>query len=265
MGGALDVPGNTSPVAEFNCFADPYAVQALIEGVKAGAFPFTFAPLDITSTHTIPFTDLLYPSLIPGHSLPADYPAPTRLQAFTTAFLLRVRWLQERFGHPDAMEMHDPVAVWYAIEHAAHHDKHGKHGARLPTVVDGWSTKDRDFAVERRGEVTRGMCVIDRRGTGETSTDRTQDTALTTGNAHLGGNGGSLNGTGKNKATDNVDPMPNPSVPVDPSVCDCATVPDLGPEQCPHRAAYLPRMISVTPGTDALRKTLLARVFGTPL
>jgi inosine-uridine nucleoside N-ribohydrolase len=23
MGGALDVPGNTSPTAEFNCFADP--------------------------------------------------------------------------------------------------------------------------------------------------------------------------------------------------------------------------------------------------
>lgn len=27
MGGALDVPGNTSPTAEFNCFADPVSCR----------------------------------------------------------------------------------------------------------------------------------------------------------------------------------------------------------------------------------------------
>ena len=35
MGGALDVPGNTSPTAEFNCFADPVSLpeEVLLVGV----------------------------------------------------------------------------------------------------------------------------------------------------------------------------------------------------------------------------------------
>jgi len=34
MGGALDVPGNTSPVAEFNCFADPVSVPSRVLFLK---------------------------------------------------------------------------------------------------------------------------------------------------------------------------------------------------------------------------------------
>jgi hypothetical protein len=268
MGGALDVPGNTSPVAEFNCFADPYALAELIDNVKGGTQPaahapeaprfpfrFTFAPLDITTPHTVGFTDLLYPGLVPGND-PAAYPPPTHLQAFTTAFLLRVRWLQEKFGHADAMEMHDPLAVWYAIEHATGPN-------------DQWTTTPRDFGVERSGEITRGMCVVDRRGTGESTQDRTQDKELTTGNAHLGAG---ANGTGKNKAVEaakEANPVPVAAVPADkaeeeiPAGCNCAAIPYISPAQCPHRPAYLPRMITRTPGSEALRRTLLLRVFGT--
>lgn len=64
--------------------------------------------------------------------------------------LLRVRKIQASFGLSDAMEMHDPLAVWYAI-------------ATSGGQADGWILESRDFAIERVGELTRGMCVVDRR------------------------------------------------------------------------------------------------------
>jgi inosine-uridine nucleoside N-ribohydrolase len=227
MGGALDVPGNTSPVAEFNCFADPYAFQALLDEMKTGKFRFTFAPLDITTPHSIPFTDLLHPGLIPGADA-AAFPTPTRLQAFTTAFLLRVRGLQQKFGLPDAMEMHDPVAVWYAIANAGRSHPHA--------LADGWSVAAREFGVERCGQITRGMCVVDRRGTGESfGSDRTQNAELT---------GTSI--TGHDITANGTAPKAAPAAPVEP----VETKP-------------LPYMISRTPGSDVLRRVLLGRVFGT--
>ncbi|WOO78615.1 putative protein [Vanrija pseudolonga] len=208
MGGALDVPGNTSPVAEFNCFADPYAFAYLLDEVKKGAFRLVFAPLDITSPHMIPFSDLLHP---------ADGPTkPTPLQAFTTSFLTRVRGLQAKFGLPDAMEMHDPVAVWYAI---------GNRGS--PELAAGWSVKGRQFAVERNGEITRGMCVVDRRGTDESTGNRAEDE--------------DLKGAGLTKES-------------------AAT---LGKEDKAASSAPLPLVITGTPGTPELRRLLLGRVFGT--
>lgn len=208
MGGALDVPGNTSPVAEFNCFADPYAFAFLLDETKKGAFRFVFAPLDITSPHMIPFSDLLHPT---------DGPTkPTPLQAFTTSFLTRVRGLQAKFGLPDAMEMHDPVAVWYAI---------GNRGS--PELAAGWSVKGRQFAVERNGEITRGMCVVDRRGTDESTGNRAEDE--------------DLKGAGLTKES-------------------AAT---LGKEDKAASSAPLPFVITGTPGTPELRRLLLGRVFGT--
>ncbi|BEI79915.1 hypothetical protein CcaverHIS002_0104440 [Cutaneotrichosporon cavernicola] len=150
MGGALDVPGNTSPVAEFNCFADPYAFDILRIAAKAGEFTFVFAPLDVTTHHTVPFSDLL-------HEGEGTTPAGVA-----------------RFGLPDAMEMHDPVAVWYAIENA-------------PKVVGkGWAVTGREFGIERCGEITRGMCVVDRRGSGEgDGKKRTEDEVLLKGDVPL--------------------------------------------------------------------------------
>lgn len=46
MGGALKVPGNCSPVGEFNFWADPHAAQYVLENIKA---PFTMVGLDVTS------------------------------------------------------------------------------------------------------------------------------------------------------------------------------------------------------------------------
>lgn len=68
MGGALDVPGNTSPVAEFNVFADPGAAKVLFEDAvghkalkdKAGQrLPIELLPLDITGRSTVPYERLM--------------------------------------------------------------------------------------------------------------------------------------------------------------------------------------------------------------
>ncbi|KAK4687522.1 hypothetical protein P7C73_g2605, partial [Tremellales sp. Uapishka_1] len=216
MGGALDVPGNTSPTAEFNCFADPYAAAEVLKAVKEGAFRLIMAPLDITTPHQIPFSDLIHPSLL---TPPEEAPPPTPLQAFTGSMLLRVRGLQASFGLPDAMEMHDPVAVWYAIENAGTEDH------------AGWKTVKRDFAIERNGELTRGMCVVDRRGAGEELVDRTKSKLLNS-------------------------KQPVPSLPPKDE-----TVDRMGAEV--EKAKQLPEVIYDTPGSEVLRKVLLARVFGT--
>lgn len=99
------------------------------------------APLDITTPHTIDFAHLIH-----DPETAADKQA-TPLREFTSAMLGRVRELMASFGLEDAMEMHDPVAVWYAISGGE----------------KGWSTQERVFKVERVGEWTRGMCVVDRR------------------------------------------------------------------------------------------------------
>jgi inosine-uridine nucleoside N-ribohydrolase len=150
MGGAIDVPGNTSPTAEFNCFADPYAAQEVLEAVKRGAFEMVMAPLDITTPHTIHFDQLIHEVEAAAGENGGKQLTP--LREFTSAMLVRVRGLMKSFGLPDEMEMHDPVAVWYAI----HNGPHQVEG-------NGWRTVPRVFSVERTGELTRGMCVVDRR------------------------------------------------------------------------------------------------------
>lgn len=207
MGGTLDHPGNTSPTAEFNCFADPYAADQILTAVKQGLFNLIMCPLDITTPHQIPFFDLISPSSDPS----------TPIRKFVSAMLGRVRELQASFGLPDAMEMHDPVAVWYAIAHAG------------PSPAPGWSLRPRDFKIERTGEYTRGMCVVDRRGTNEENEDRTKNEKL---------QGGAL--PNLPPKDESVDRMGKPVV----------------------KAEKLPYVVVGTPGSEVLRKLLLERVFG---
>lgn len=68
MGGALDVPGNTAPEAEFNTYADPWAAKVLFEdavghealrGKHGGRLPIELLPLDITTRHTVQYGRLM--------------------------------------------------------------------------------------------------------------------------------------------------------------------------------------------------------------
>ena len=222
MGGALEHPGNTSPTSEFNCFADPFAAQQVLDACKAGQFELIMAPLDITTPHQVPFDDLIHPGLVsgPDGSVPAresDTP-PSPLRAFISAMLVRVRGLQASFGLDDAMEMHDPVAVWWALAQASR---------PVLDLAEGWELQPREFKIERVGELTRGMCVVDRRGTGDEGETRTKSERL------VGGQKKKEEEEGKGRMGDEI-----------------------------VKSGNLPKVIVKTPGKEVLRKTLLERVFG---
>lgn len=162
MGGALDVPGNTSPVAEFNFFADPYAVKELListplhQGLPLNRF--LMLPLDITTLHQLPFPE--YKELIDpafhNPSLPSSSHNKSPLVHFTSSFLEKTREIMLKYGC-DAMELHDIVAVWCALENPPFPDD-------APMVLaPNWQGCNRIFDIERTGEITRGMLVVDRR------------------------------------------------------------------------------------------------------
>ncbi|KAL5485095.1 hypothetical protein ACEPAI_7737 [Sanghuangporus weigelae] len=160
MGGALDVPGNTSPVAEFNFFADPYAVKELLIDGGLPLERFLLLPLDITTPHELRFpfyTRTVDSAFGIGKRSRADEKSP--LVHFTSAFLERTREVMREFGK-DAMELHDVVAVWCAVQNPPQEveDPHG-----VPVLQPGWKAHRRLFEVERTGELTRGMLVVDRR------------------------------------------------------------------------------------------------------
>ncbi|KAI0081341.1 nucleoside hydrolase [Panus rudis PR-1116 ss-1] len=164
MGGALDVPGNTSPVAEFNFYADPFAVHDLLTHPPHAPLPiplerFLLLPLDITTPHELPFAyyvkhiDSSLPKTATSESDHTNQTTSTSLVTyFTSAFLSRTREVMIKFGK-DAMELHDITAVWCAIANPPSQS----------TLTEGWETTRRTFQVERIGELTRGMLVVDRR------------------------------------------------------------------------------------------------------
>ncbi|KAI0036921.1 nucleoside hydrolase [Vararia minispora EC-137] len=149
MGGALDVPGNATPVAEFNWYADPYAVSELLHpapGAAHAGIPLSrtlILPLDITTKHELPFPAYathIDPTFVPHTPSVPDGKHP--LRHFASAFLHRTRDVMRGFGK-DALELHDITAVWTA--------------AMVPPTPDKAGEK------ATKGEYTRGMCVVDRR------------------------------------------------------------------------------------------------------
>ncbi|KLO14611.1 nucleoside hydrolase [Schizopora paradoxa] len=234
MGGALDVPGNTSPVAEFNFFADPFAVKELL---MDGGFPlerFVLLPLDVTTPHELRFP--LYASRVDNTF--KDTSAPSQASAgkpplvhFTSAFLERAREVMVAFGK-DAMELHDVCAVWYAVANPPL----GERGLLDPGHAEGWKAHPRLFDIERTGELTRGMLVVDRRDESTT------------------------HGPGENRS--------EVQAALEKTFSD-ATAPALVmKENSQELTSAVPKGVHTvfrTPGTDALLKSMLARVWGVEL
>ena len=97
MGGAVDVPGNTTPDAEFNMHVDPEAAACVI----GAGLPLDLVPLDATRQARLERHEL--------EGALAGRPAllATRILAFTRrAFRLNNR----------AMHLHDPLAVAVALD-----------------------------------------------------------------------------------------------------------------------------------------------------
>jgi hypothetical protein len=155
-----------------------YAAEEVLKAGTEGRVNVVLIPLDITSLHTIPFSSLIRgPSLsISGTSAPEPNPAemqPSILRDFTDAILTRPREILASLGLTgDVLEMHDPVAAYFVIDHARSSSELGLEGTNGGSDSDerpcralrpGWETTIRRFVIERQGEWTKGMCVIDRR------------------------------------------------------------------------------------------------------
>ncbi|HEU5393357.1 MAG TPA: nucleoside hydrolase [Candidatus Methylomirabilis sp.] len=126
MGGALRVPGNVTPVAEFNVWVDP---EAAAEVLEAG-LPLRLVGLDVT--HQV--------RLGPGDLLPSADPV-ARFIRDITPHALAFSEAAEGGGMP----LHDPLAVAAAAD---------------PTLCT-WEAHP--VRVETRGELTTGMMVADLR------------------------------------------------------------------------------------------------------
>jgi inosine-uridine nucleoside N-ribohydrolase len=131
MGGAVTVPGNVTPVAEFNIYVDPEAARE----VFASGLPLTLIGLDVTERVR------LTAETIAQHILPLG----SRLGQFVGECTGHTVQFSSRVERPPGMALHDPLAVGALID---------------PATV---STEPLAIQVETKGEFTTGMLVADRR------------------------------------------------------------------------------------------------------
>ncbi|KAL4766318.1 putative nucleoside hydrolase [Aspergillus foveolatus] len=168
MGGAVHEPGNVTPVAEFNAYADAFAaarVYALTSPSPKSTLPFCKSlpefppslskqltvkifPLDITSRHSInrgQFRKATAPLVEAGSPL-AEWATAFMAHTFATVERLHAN----QVGDAAELSLHDPVCVWYA----------------LTAEDEGWKPSEKspeDIRIETTGQWTRGACIIDRR------------------------------------------------------------------------------------------------------
>ena len=126
MGGAIGVPGNATPVAEFNIFVDPHAADVVF---RAG-LPITLVPLDVTRQVRLTRDFLQHAGQNPA----------TRLMSAVHDLTQQPLRSQD-----EGIAMHDPLAVAIAID---------------PSLVTRIVLP---VCTETRGPHTLGMTVADRR------------------------------------------------------------------------------------------------------
>jgi inosine-uridine nucleoside N-ribohydrolase len=131
MGGAVTVPGNVTPVAEFNMYVDPEAAQV----VFSSGLAITLIGLDITERVR------LTAEMIDQHLGPTG----SSLSQFVVVCTAQTIQFSTRMERPAGMAMHDPLAVGALIDASLVHT--------VPLSIQ----------VETKGEFTTGMLVADRR------------------------------------------------------------------------------------------------------
>jgi purine nucleosidase/pyrimidine-specific ribonucleoside hydrolase len=131
MGGAITVPGNVTPAAEFNIYVDPHAAHI----VFTSGIPLTVVGLDVTRQVKLT-KNLIETTVAPANTVVSQFlcDCTAELLAFAEA----------REGEP-GLSLHDPLAVGVTID---------------PSFV---STEALPVEIETEGRVTEGMTVADRR------------------------------------------------------------------------------------------------------
>lgn len=128
MGGAIRVPGNVTPMAEFNIYVDPHAAQLVL----ASGLPLTLIPLDVTEKVVLSRDAL--------QRLVQSFNDP--LSQFISDMTVKVIELTERVYGMPGMILHDPLAVGVAIDPSF--------VKTFPLPVD----------VETEGRITEGMTAL---------------------------------------------------------------------------------------------------------
>jgi inosine-uridine nucleoside N-ribohydrolase len=130
MGGAIAVPGNVTPAAEFNFYVDPEAAAAVLDA----GLPVELVPLDVTRRVVLAqaaLTDQLRR-------------CSDRVARFILDFTLHgFAWGAEREG--GGIVLHDPLAMAVALD---------------PSLV---TFEPLSVEVECKGKLTRGLSLADRR------------------------------------------------------------------------------------------------------
>ncbi|CRK19271.1 hypothetical protein BN1708_012576 [Verticillium longisporum] len=185
MGGAVNVEGNITPVAEFNTYADTVAtarVFALTSPSPKSTMPplsqtrsslpaypeklsrklkLTLFPLDITTPHLLNknyFTERVKPFVDAGS------PLAVWVNHFLSGTFNKIDSLVGD-GNEPGLSLHDPLTIWYAITQS---DARWKGTPQLE-----------DVRIETSGQWTRGMHVVDRRTrakVGEASVELSEST-----------------------------------------------------------------------------------------
>ncbi len=173
MGGAIDIQGNVTPVAEFNTYADAVAtarVFALTSPMPSSTMPppapssgtistlpaypkklsrplnLTMFPLDITEQHLLRRSDFdaKIQSLVKAGSPLAEWVSVFMGKTYDT-----INSMTNGYVDP-GLSLHDPLTVWYMLTRQA----------------PSWMVAPRcpeDIRIETSGQWTRGMHVVDRR------------------------------------------------------------------------------------------------------
>jgi purine nucleosidase len=129
MGGAIRVPGNVGPMTEFSFAVDPEAAAVVFEA----GLPITLVPLDVTE------------QVVLTRQATETTPDAAALQKFIREITGATMVFHREHEGRDGMFLHDPLAVGTVVD---------------PSLV---RTQPMAVAVERRGELTAGMAVVDLR------------------------------------------------------------------------------------------------------
>jgi len=135
MGGAIEVPGNVSPGAEFNIYTDPEAARTIF----LSGLPILLVPLDVTKRYTLTKNDI-------SEIIDVDSPVTNFINK-ALSYYMRITRIREGFEE-DACFLHDALAMGIAIDE------------RLRKTI---KTKRYFVDVETKGLLSSGQTIADRR------------------------------------------------------------------------------------------------------